>query len=44
MGEIFDDEKDYGKITQLLTDIYQSDGDSGEAEKFISKILDPNKL
>ena len=44
VGEIFDDEKDYGKITQVLTDIYRSDSDASEVEKFISKRLDPNKL
>ena len=43
MGEIFDDEEDYGKITQLLTDIYRSSSGGGEAEEFISKRLDPDK-
>ena len=42
MSEIFDDEQDYGKITQLLTHIYRSSSDAGQAEEFISKRLEPN--
>ena len=44
MGEIFDNEQDYGKITQMLTDIYRNSSDTGETEEFISKRLEPDKL
>ncbi len=44
MGEIFDEEQDYGKITKLLKDIYRSSTNTGEAEQFISKRLDPVRL
>ena len=44
MGEIFDNKKDYGKITQLLTKIYRCSSDAGEAEEFISKRLDLDRL
>ena len=44
MGEIFDDEQDYGKITQLLIHIYRSNSNAGQAEEFISKRLEPDKL
>jgi len=39
--DIFDDEQDYGKITEVLLDIYRSSSDAGKAEQFISNRLDP---
>ena len=42
MRDIFDSEQDYGKLTQLLFDIYQNSSDAGKALQFISKRLDPD--
>ncbi len=44
MRDIFDSEQDYGKLTQLLLDIYRNSADAGKAEQFISKRLEPDKL
>jgi len=42
MRDIFDSEQDYGKLTQLLFDIYQNSSDAGKAQQFISERLDPD--
>ena len=44
MRDIFDSEQDYGKLTQLLFDIYRNSSDAGKAEQFISKRLEPDNL
>ena len=40
--EFFETGKDYGKIAQLLLEIYQESNSDGNARKFISNRLDPN--
>ena len=39
--DIFDTQQDYGKMAQLLFDIYQKSSCEGKAEQFLSNRLDP---